>query len=136
VASSLDAVRAAGVTDALNAVATLAAATSPMRLRQMTAQGSATAAGTELGTSAGYTGGTGAPSLTFGSASTTTGQAASTTAVTITNMPAATIVAAELYDSNATTQKRTAQGSLTASKTTSLGDTLSYAIGAVTDGVL
>lgn len=134
-ASSYDGTRGAQVMDAVNGTTTLTATTTPVRLRQMTAQGSATANGTELATSGGYTSGAGAPSLTFGAASTTTGQAASSSAVTITTMPATTITAVELWDSNAT-PKRQMQGALTASKTTSAGDTLSYASGAVTDQTL
>ena len=133
-ASSYDGTRGAQVMDAVNGTTTLTATTTPVRLRQMTAQGSATANGTELATSGGYTSGTGAPSLTFAAASTSTGQAASNSAVTITNMPATTINAVELWDSNGT-PKRQMQGSITA-KTTNAGDTLSYASGAVTDTTL
>ena len=133
-ASSLDGTRAAQVVDAILATTTLTASTSGVHLRQMTTQGSATANGTELATSGGYTQGTGAPTLTFAAASTTTGQAASNSAVTITNMPATTINAVEVWDSNAT-PKRQAQGSITP-KTTASGDTLSYASGAVTLTVL
>lgn len=133
-ASTYDGTRGAQVMDAVNGTTTLVATTTPVRLRQMTAQGSATANGTELATSGGYTAGAGAPSLTFAAASTTTGTAASNSAVTITNMPATTIVAVELWDSNAT-PKRQLQGSIT-SKTTNAGDTLSYASGAVTDTTL
>lgn len=133
-ASSLDGTRAAQAVDAMLGTTTLVATTTPVRLRQMTTQGSATANGTELATSGGYTSGAGAPSLTFAAASTTTGQAASNSAVTITNMPATTINAVEVWDSNAT-PKRQAQGSITA-KTTASGDTLSYASGAVTLTVL
>ena len=126
---TMDATRANQVLDALNAVATLTATTSPIRVRQMTANGSASANGTELASSGGYTAGASAPSVTMGSAASQS--AASTTAVTITNMPATTIVGVELWDSNAT-PKRQQLGALTASKTTASGDTLSYAIGAIT----
>lgn len=132
--SSLDAAKAANTVDALLATSAFVASTAPVRLRQMTTQGSATANGTELATSGGYTSGVGAPSLTFAAASTTTGQAASSSAVTISNMPATTINGVEVWDS-AGTPKRIVQGSITA-KTTNLGDTLSYAIGAVTVTVL
>lgn len=133
-ASSLDAARAANLVDGVLGTAAFAAATTPVRLRQDTAQGSATAAATELATSGGYTSGVGAPSLTFAAASTTTGQAVSNSAVTITSMPATTINGVEVWDSNAT-PKRVAQGSITP-KTTASGDTLSYASGAVTLTVL
>ena len=101
----------------------------------MTANGSSTAAGTELATSAGYTSGTGAPSVTFAAASTTTGTAASNAAVSVTNMPAATIVGVELWDS-AGTPVRKWWGPLTASKTTVLGDTFTIASGSLTATLL
>lgn len=132
--SSLDMPKAANTVDALLGTAAFVATTAPVRLRQMTTQGSPTANGTELATSGGYTAGTGAPSLTFAAASTSTGTAASSSAVTITNMPAATINAVEVWDS-AGTPKRIAQGSITA-KTTNSGDTLSYAVGAVQVGIV
>jgi hypothetical protein len=110
--------------------------TAPLRLRQMTANGSATANGTELATAGGYTAGTGAPTITYGAATTATPSVSSNSAaVTITNMPAATVVGIEVWESNATTPYRIEQAALTTSKTTALGDTLSYAIGAVTSSL-
>jgi len=103
--------------------------TGPLRCRLMTANGSATAAGTELATSGGYTSGTGAPTITFGAASAAV--STSTNAQTVTNMPATTIVGIEIWDS-AGTPLRKWWGALTASKTTNAGDTYSQAIGAVT----
>ena len=108
-------------------------ATAPIRVRFMTANGSDSAAGTELATSAGYTSGTGAPTVTFANAA-GAGTSASNAAVTVTNMPAATVVGVEQWDSSGTPQ-RTYWGPLTASKTTNLGDTLSIASGALTNAL-
>jgi hypothetical protein len=117
------------VVDASVATTTFTASTAPIRCRLMTANGSATAAGTELATSGGYTSGTGAPSVTFAAAS--GGVANSNSAVTVTNMPATTIVGVELWDS-AGSPARKWWGSLTASKTTASGDTFTIASGSLT----
>ncbi|GAB3884667.1 phage tail fiber protein [Terrabacter terrigena] len=129
--TALDAAHAANIVDASLGTAAFVATTTPIRVRYMTANGTATANGTELATSGGYTSGTGAPSVTFASASTTTGQAASNAAVTTTNMPATTIVGVELWDS-AATPKRKWQGALSASKTTNAGDTFTIPSGSLT----
>lgn len=115
--------------DASLGTAALVATTGPIKCRLMTANGTATAAGTELVTGGGYTAGTGAPSVTFAAAA--TGQAASSSAVTVTNMPAATIVGVELWDSAATPVRKW-YGALAASKTTNAGDTFSIASGSLT----
>lgn len=103
--------------------------TYPIRCRLMTANGSATASGTELATSGGYTAGTGAPTVQFAAAA--TGSKASSTDVTVTNMPATTIVGVELWDS-AGSPERKWYGALTASKTTNAGDTFTIASGSLT----
>lgn len=125
------AAHAANLVDGSLGTAAFVASTAPIRCRLMTANGSATAAGTELATSGGYTSGTGAPSVTFAAASTTTGTAASNSAVTVTNMPATTVVGVELWDS-AGTPLRKWWGALTASKTTNAGDTFSIASASLT----
>lgn len=117
------------IIDASLATASFTASTGSIKCRLMTANGSATSAGTELATSGGYTSGTGAPAVTFASAS--GGSAASNSAVTVTNMPATTIVGVELWDS-AGTPLRKWWGALTASKTTNSGDTFSIASGSLT----
>ena len=97
----------------------------------MTAVGSPSANGTELTTGGGYTSGTGAPTIPFGAATTASPSVAqNSSAVTITNMPAATINGVEIWNSNGT-PSRQELGNLTAAKTTASGDTLSYAVGAV-----
>lgn len=127
--AALNQAHANNVIDASLGTAAFTATTGPLRCRLMTANGSATAAGTELATSGGYTSGTGAPTVTFAAAS--AGSAASSAAITVTNMPAATIVGIELWDS-AGTPVRKWYGALSTSKTTNAGDTFSIAAGSIT----
>jgi len=127
--AALNQAHANNLIDGSLATAAFTASTAPIRCRLMTANGTATAAGTELATSGGYTSGTGAPSVTFAAAA--SGSAASNSAVTVTNMPATTIVGVELWDS-AGTPIRKWFGALTASKTTNSGDTFSIASGSLT----
>jgi len=110
--------------DASLGTASFTATTTPLKCRLMTANGSASANGTEA------SGGSYAPiTITFASAS---GQsAASNVALNFTSMPAATIVGVELWDS-AGTPIRKWWGALSASKTLNAGDTLSIASGSLT----
>jgi hypothetical protein len=117
------------VIDGSLATASFVASTSPIRCRLMTANGTVSSNGTELATSGGYTSGTGAPTVAFAAAS--AGAAASSGAVTVTNMPATTIVGVELWDS-AGTPVRKWWGALTASKTTASGDTFTIPSGQLT----
>jgi hypothetical protein len=128
---TISAARAQAALDALHALGAMANAATPIKQRLMTANGSATANGTELTTGGGYTAAVG-QTCTWGSA-TSPGTSANTAAVTYTNMPAATIVGIEEWDSTGT-PVRQELGSHT-SKTTVAGDTLSYAIGAVTSAL-
>lgn len=106
--------------------------TFPIKIRLMTANGNSTTAGTELTSGGSYVAGTG---LSIGAnwAAVSGGSQATNAIVSQTNMPAATIVGIELWDSNGT-PKRTEWGSIT-SKTTVAGDTLSFASGAVTSAI-
>lgn len=108
------------------------AVTTPVRCRLMTANGTSTANGTELATGGGYTSGAGAPATAW--AAPATGSQATNAAVSITNMPASTIVGIELWESNATVPRRHEFGSHT-SKTLVAGDTLTYASGAITSAL-
>lgn len=130
---ALDQVRANQLLDAIHGVASLTAITAPIRCRYMTANGSATANGTELATSGGYTSGTGAPSVTWGTAA--SGTSATTANISTTNMPATTVVGVEFWDSNGT-PKRQSFGALTASKTTASGDTFTISSGAATEALV
>ncbi len=126
---AMDQARSNAVLNALLTSTTLPVSTMPIRCRLMTANGSATANGTELAASAGYTSGAAAPSVTFAAAS--AGGNATSAALSITNMPAATIPGIELWDSSAT-PVRQFWGALTASKTTNAGDTFLIPAGSLT----
>lgn len=107
-------------------------ATTPMKLALSTATTSSTSAGTEV------TGGPGPyarQTITFGAPSAATPSVSSNTGiVTFAGMPAATVTDINVYDS-AGTPIRKAFGALTASKTTASGDTLSFAVGAVSASI-
>lgn len=119
------AAEAAKVLDAVFNVATYTAPGAP-KLALTTTAPTATAAGTPV-SGGGYS----MLTLTMGSANTSTGANANTVAVTYTNMPGSTTVThVEVYDNAGT--RRMLYGQLTASKTTASGDTLSFAIGAIT----
>jgi len=100
--------------------------------RLMTVNGTATVLGTELATAGSYVAVTGITPVTFAAAS--AGAVANSIALTQTNMPASTIVGAELWDSSGTPH-RLWFGALSASKTVNLGDTFTIAIGAMTIGI-
>ncbi len=103
---------------------TFALPTTPMKLSLHTTASTDASAGTEV------TGGSYArQTIAFGTSAGT--GVANTGAVTFTNMPATTTTNVNIYDSNAT-PRRAWWGDLTASKTTAAGDTLSFAVGAVT----
>lgn len=129
--AGLDQAHANAILDASmdEATASVRLSTAPIKCRLMTANGSATSNGTELSSSGGYTAGTGAPTTSWANAA--SGSKASDAAVTVTNMPAATIVGVELWDS-AGTPLRKWWGALSANKTTNSGDTFSIASGSLT----
>jgi hypothetical protein len=72
--------------------------TGPIHLRLMTANGSDTAAGTELGTSGGYT--AGGSALAFAAAA--SGSKATNASVSWTNMPSTTLTGCEEWDTSGT----------------------------------
>lgn len=112
------------VLDASLGTASLTATTTPLKCRLMTANGSSSAAGTEV------TGGSYASqTVTFAAASGLS--AASNLAAIYTSMPACTVVGVELWDS-AGTPVRKHWGALTASKTVNSGDTFTVASGSLT----
>jgi len=98
--------------------------TTPMKLALNTTSSTDSAAGTEV------TGGSYArQTIAFG---TSAGSGVSNTGtVTFTNMPATTTTNVNIYDSNGT-PRRGWWGDLTANKTTASGDTLSFAVSAIT----
>jgi hypothetical protein len=98
--------------------------TTPIKLALVTANGSDSAAGTEVA------GGSYArQTIAFDAAS--SGEIENNAAISFTGMPACTVVGIEFYD-NAGSPKRLAYGALTASRTVTAGDTVQFAIGAIT----
>lgn len=106
---------------------TTTAPTGPLMARLMTANGSDSTPGTEVTNAGGST--YAAQSVAFPSATGTT-QTANSADIVFTNMPAVTVVGVEIWDS-AGTPFRWWWGPATASKTTSLGDTLRILAGAL-----
>jgi hypothetical protein len=97
--------------------------TTPIKLALVTANGSDSAAGTEV------TGGSYArQTIAFDAAS--GGSIDNNAAISFTGMPACTVVGIEFYDS-AGSPKRLAYGPLTASRTVTSGDTVQFASGAI-----
>lgn len=116
------------------------ALTTPIRIRLLTAIGSATVAGTELVSGGSYVqtsagGSTGGISTGGNWAAASGGSQATNAVISQTNMPVATITSIEIVDSTAVTFKRVEFGGLTVSKTTAAGDTLSFASGAITSAL-
>jgi hypothetical protein len=109
------------------------ALTGPIRVRQMITNGNATANGTEVATGGGYTSGVGAPSVTYAAAA--AGSQATNAVINITNYPRVeTVNGVEIWDSGGT-PKRVEWGALASPKTMAIGDTLSYASGAITSAL-
>lgn len=125
--NNLDQTIANAICTALTGGAALSV-TAPIKLRLTSTTPTATAAGTEITAGGGYTAGGVTTAGAWGTASggSITNSAA---AVSWTNMPAATINGCELWDSSAT-PKRIAWAALT--KTTSSGDTLTFATSQLT----
>lgn len=107
--------------DWVNVVATPTRPTSPLKCRLMTANGSDSAAGTEV-TGGSYV----SQSVTFSAAS--AGATSNSGLLSYTSMPACTVVGVEIWDS-AGSPVRLWWGALTASKTVNSGDTFQIAIG-------
>ncbi|EFC86462.1 hypothetical protein [Parafrankia sp. EUN1f] len=111
------------VLNATTTVATYTAPVGPLKARLMTANGSASAAGTEV-TGGSYT----AQTIAFGAAS--GGVASNSVIVDFANMPLCTVVGVEIWDS-AGTPRRLWWGALSASKSVGSGDTFRFQAGSV-----
>ena len=125
--ANVDQAEAKRLLDASFGVATFTAPTTPMKLALSTAATSSTSAGTEV------TGGSYARQTFTPRAASNSGSLGGTTnngIISFTNMPAATVSDGNIYDSNAT-PRRCWYGALSVSRTTSAGDTLSFADSAV-----
>lgn len=109
--------------DASFGTAAYTAPTTPMKIALVTALGTTTVAGTEV------VGGSYArQTLTMSAAA--AGAASNNALITFTNMPVATVVGIDVYDSNAT-PRRCWFGPLTTNRTTAAGDQLQFAIASI-----
>lgn len=126
--ANIDAVEALNQVAASLGEAAYVATTGPIRGRLMTANGTASSNGTEVVNSGGST----YASQDVGAAITSVAAlpVVNSGVITWTNLPTATIVGLELWDSNAT-PKRKYFGALAASKTVALGDSLTIAAGSL-----
>ncbi len=106
--------------------ATYSFTTGPTKLALVTANGSATAAGTEV---SGGTGPYSRQTCTFGTGA-TNGTISNTSTITFSGMPGVTVVGVEIWDS-AGTPNRKWWGSLAASRQLQAGDSLNFASGSV-----
>lgn len=110
------------VLDAINGVAA-PLFTAPLKCRLMTVMGTDSAAGTQV------TGGSYAPpTIVFGASA--AGASSNSSEMQVANMPAATIVGVEIWDS-AATPRRIWSLPATAQKTVNAGDTAVIPIGAI-----
>lgn len=117
-------VHANNLLDGSLGTAAFTATATPLKCRLMTANGSATAAGTEV------TGGSYA-SITVTFAAASAGSAASNVTLNFTLMPACTVVGVELWDSTGTPVRKWF-GALGANKTVNSGDTFQIASASLT----
>ena len=106
----------------------------------MTAQGTATATGTELGTGGSYvaqsvTPATGGISIGANWAAAASGSQATNAIISQANMPVATVVGIEIWDGHATVPMRIKYTTSFTSKTTASGNTLSFASAAITSAL-
>jgi hypothetical protein len=106
---------------------TTTAPTTPVVVRLMTANGSDSAAGTEVANAGGSTY---AQQTAAFPAATGTTQTANSADIVFTNMPTCTVVGLEIWDSNGT-PFRWWWGAATASKAVNLGDTIRILAGAL-----
>lgn len=122
--SGYTAITAAAVIDDQFGTSARVAPTTPMKLAVETVAGTTSAAGTELGS-------TTRPTIVFGAATGTPPVASNSGAVTVVAGAGGTVVAQAIWDSNGTPVRK-AWGPLTSSRTIVTGDSLVFAIAAVT----
>jgi hypothetical protein len=125
--SGLTNARAAAYIDDSFGTSTRTAPTTPMKLSVETVAGTTSAAGTELGS-------TTRPTITMGAATGTPPVASNSASVTVVAGASGTVVAQAIYDS-AGTPVRAWWGPLTSSRTVVAGDSLLFAIGAITASI-
>lgn len=99
----------------------------PVKVKLMSVTPTESSAGTEITAGGGYT--AGGVAVSFNAATAQTGTFSGrigNQALTIANMPAATVNGIDIVDSTAITPRRLMWGALTTARTTSAGDTLSF----------
>lgn len=108
--------------------------TGPLKCRVMTAQGTSTSAGTELGTGGGYTAaGSGIGTVTWNAAA--SAAKTNSVALSLANMPSCSLTGLELWDS-AGTPIRTEFGLFTGQPiAVGAGNTFTIAIAGLSDGL-
>ncbi len=130
-AQALDNAEAQRLQNAHLGLAAFVAPTTPIMARTYTVTGSAAATGTQS------TGGSYTPqSFTAGiPASSTNGSITNSAgAISFTGMPASTVTALELFDSNGT-PRRLSWGALTTPKTLGAGDTLTFPTSSIVENI-
>lgn len=125
--SGLTTARAAAYIDDSFGTSVRTAPTTPMKYSAETVAGTAGAAGTELGS-------TTRPTVTMGAATGTPPVASNSAAFTVVAGAGGTVVAGAVYDS-AGTPVRVWWGPLASSRTVVAGDSLAFAIGALTASI-
>lgn len=125
--SGLTATRAGNYIDDSFGTIARTAPTTPMKLSVETVAGTTSAAGTELGS-------TTRPTITMGASSGTPPVASNSAACTVVAGASGTVVALAIYDS-AATPVRAWWGALTTNRTVVAGDSLAFAIAAVTASI-
>lgn len=130
--SGIDQAEAKRLVEASTGVTAYTAPTTPVKAALTTTQGSDAAAGTEVANA----GGSSYARQTLGAGTATMDASgavnANTGVLSFTNMPATTTTGVEHRDSSTAPGRRGFWGDLAAAKTTALGDTLSFAVGALT----
>jgi hypothetical protein len=105
--------------------------TGPIKMRLMTANGSDTAAGTELGTSGGYTAG----GSSVGMAAASAGAVSSNASVSWTSMPSSTLTGMEQWSSDGTPKRSFWAPWSGGNITVGSGNTFTVASGNLTDSL-
>jgi hypothetical protein len=131
---ALDQTRANEILTHMHSNSSTPALSTPIHVRLMVTNGNATTPGTEVATGGGYTSGVGAPTVTWAAAA--SGSQATNAAVNVTNYPRVeTVNGIEIWDSYAT-PRRIEYGAISGGgKLMAIGDTLSFASGAITSAL-
>lgn len=132
---ALDQTRANEILTWMHGGAAPSALSGGTKLAIMTANGNASAAGTEVATGGGYTAGTGGRiALAWGTAA--SGSQVTSAVASVTNYPRAeSVVGVEIYESGSTFRRIEFGALQGGAKVMAAGDTLSFAAGAITSAL-